>query len=194
MVAQPQQPVVPLVKRRTPFVLPASLGIYLDPDEDREIIEEVADELEDEWWEDLDAAFPPNDPSGIVKPLPAPERFQRYMLLTRPDDIDLLTDSEYPKLAEQGLMPPLPVFLWTTTGEPYVDSLEPMAYVPLLMEGLLVPYYWGQMQAELPRDFKRKAGDFRRLWNQYNRMALSGAGVSSSTTSPVPETPTPGGY
>lgn len=96
--------------QREVYQLLRSLPIVLDAEDEREVLEELVEELVDNWWEDLDAAFPP-DESGITNPLPGAQRLVAYLDRTEAVDIPNLLDDKYAEMVDAGLAgPPLSPF------------------------------------------------------------------------------------
>ena len=85
--------------------IPVDLPVFLEPDEEREVLKELAEEIADEWYEQIDEAFP-NDDTGITNPLPARQRFMKYLELTPVrSDFTLLLMDDYTALFQAGLLP-----------------------------------------------------------------------------------------
>ena len=77
--------------------------MVLEPDMEREALEELADELARSWTGEIQEAFP-NGEVGLSVPLKPAERLGRYIDLTETSDISLLAQPHYVENARAGLM------------------------------------------------------------------------------------------
>ena len=81
---------------------PVGFALVLDPDMEREALEELADELARSWTGEIQEAFP-NGAVGLSVPLKPAERLGRYIELTKTSDIALLAQPHYVENARLGL-------------------------------------------------------------------------------------------
>ena len=111
--------------RTLSFVLPAA--------DENALLDQVTKEIGDEFTADIERAFP-DYLMPAMQSLGPRERLARYVLLTAPENFDLIMDEDYVEKFQQGLvLPPVP------------DDLDWL--------GIL----------SLPDLWKETAADFRRL-------------------------------
>ncbi len=142
---------LPPAARRSPLTLPVSLQIHLSPDRERDALTQVADEIADSWYEDIDEAYPDGE-TGIEHPFPPKDRLIQYLNMTYPEDIPFLMQDDIATLIEAGAVAP---FVATT-------GMDPMTGTP-------TAYYWSALYNELPRDFEIDRKDFKKLLKRYGR-------------------------
>ena len=83
----------------------AGFAIVLEPNLERDALEELADELSKSWVEEIREAFP-NGEVGLSVPLKPAERLARYLEYTPGDDIFMLMQPNYVENVRLGLTNP----------------------------------------------------------------------------------------
>ena len=84
---------------------PTGFALVLEPDMERDALEELASELSKSWVEEIREAFP-NGEVGLSVPLKPAERLARYLEYTPGDDIFLLMQPDYVENVRLGLSTP----------------------------------------------------------------------------------------
>lgn len=82
---------------------PEGLIFTLEPEMERDVLQELAQELSNSWIDEIQEAFP-NGEVGLSVPLTPAKRLARYMDNTPIDDIPLLSQPDYVENARLGLM------------------------------------------------------------------------------------------
>ena len=98
-----------------------AVPVFLEPEEENQILNDLGQELTDEFMESLHDAFPdwiasPFSEAGDVKTLIV------YLMNTRPEDVAMLRMPDYFKLWHSGLVPPLVSPFW---GKLLMTGFEP---------------------------------------------------------------------
>ena len=114
---------------------PAGFALVLEPEMERDALEELAEELAKSWTEEIAEAFP-NGEVGLSVPLKPADRLAKYLELTPGDDIFLLMQPNYVENVRLDLadMPESPYWQRLITELPKAAEQNIQDFMRLLRE------------------------------------------------------------